>query len=75
MLFPRASGLPESWFERGRDCAGDFILHGENVAQLAIESLRPEMKSIGCLDELRGNPDAGARFSDASFQNVSTPSS
>ena len=57
---------PES---RG-DGLRDLILHREDVRHLAVVALRPEMKTIGDLDELRRDPDAVARLSNTPFQNV-----
>ena len=49
----------------------DIILDGENVSHLAVIPFRPEMRLIGYLNELSGDPNAIARSPDAAFENRS----
>src|SRR5262245_24341291 len=47
VLFPRLRLAGKLGSERSRNCAGHFILYGEDIAQLTVVSFRPEMKSVG----------------------------
>ena len=46
-----------------------FILQGEQIAEIAIVILRPEMKSVVTVDQLRGHPNALAGAAHAAFEN------
>src|SRR4051812_20127543 len=52
------------------DGARDSFLETEDIAQIAIISLRPKVKPIGDLDELRGDPDLVALFANGAFEEV-----
>ena len=41
--------------ERRRDLLGDVRLHAKRVFRLSIVVLRPQVKAVGCPNELRGN--------------------
>src|SRR5438128_5070736 len=56
--------------ERRGDGLRDLILNREDVGHLAVVALGPEMKTIGDLDELRGDSDAVTRLPNASLENV-----
>src|SRR6202020_420483 len=56
--------------ERGDDLLRQLILNGEDVAEIAIESLGPDMAAGGRVDELGGDANAGAVFAHAAFQHV-----
>ena len=48
----------------------DFILHGENVGEITVVALGPDMIAGFGLDKLRGHPNAIAGFSKIAFQHV-----
>src|SRR5262249_54244878 len=48
---------------------GDLILNRENVRHLAIVALRPEVISVGGVDELRRHANAASRAPNAPFQD------
>src|SRR5207248_10552130 len=50
---------------------GDFVLNGEDIRQVAIEALGPDMAAILAVNELSSYPDARSRLSHASFQDKS----
>jgi hypothetical protein len=52
-----------------RDSRGDFVLHSEDVGELAVVALGPKMISVGRVDQLSGHPDAVAGAADAAFEN------
>src|SRR5450631_168422 len=47
-------------FERARDRLCDLILDGEDIGDLTVITLRPEVSAIGRGDQLRGDSDAVA---------------
>jgi hypothetical protein len=49
--------------------ARDVVLHGEDVGQLAIVGLRPQMEPVGDLDQLRRDPHPVPFFADAAFED------
>ena len=57
------------------DLPGHVILHDENVGQVPIEPLRPEMAVMGCVDELSRDPDALVDFADAALEHIAGPKS
>ena len=57
------------------DDRGDFVLDGEDVRQLAIEALRPELIAVVGIDELRRDAHAIARPTNAAFQGRPDPQS
>jgi hypothetical protein len=50
------------------DMPRDLLLDGEDVFDLALESLRPEVKTVRGIDELRGDPQSIAALAYAAFQ-------
>ena len=61
-------GKPD--LESRGDGLRDLILHREDVRHLAVVALRPEMKTIGDLDELRRDSDAVARLANTPLENM-----
>ena len=72
---PTAIALCEVERKRAHDLPGHVVLHGENVGQVPIESLRPKMAVIGCVDELSCDPDAHVDFAHAALQDIADPES
>ena len=52
------------------DCCSNVILNCENIAHLPVVALRPEMAAVGGGDELGGDADATAGFSNAAFEDI-----
>ena len=67
---PMALALREVERKRAHDLPGHVILHGENVGQIPIEPLRPEMTVIGGVDELSRDPHALADFAHAALEHI-----
>jgi hypothetical protein len=55
---------------RGHDPFGDVILNGEDVLQLAVVLLGPDMLAGFGVDQLAGDADAVARRSDTALQDI-----
>src|SRR3954454_1527933 len=49
---------------------GDLVLHRENVSEIAVIALSPDMLAGFGLDQLRGDADAVAGFAQAAFEHV-----
>ncbi len=65
-----ALGLQQVRFDGGDNTAGNPVLQGKDVAQVAIVALRPYMIAVGNVDELRGDADP---FSGLSYAASATP--
>ena len=48
----------QRWLDRGGDTRGDVVLHREDVSQIAVVTLGPEMGTGGCIDQLAGDAHA-----------------
>jgi len=48
----------------------NLVLEREDVVQVAIVALRPDMAAGGAVDQLRGDPHPAARLAHAAFDNV-----
>src|SRR5690348_4794339 len=59
--------------ERLDDRRRDFVLNSENVFEVAVEALRPDMLAADSVDELRVDPHTPARLPHAAFKNVGDP--
>ncbi len=57
--------------DRADDISRDLFLQAENVLQLTVVTLGPEMRPAGTVDELGGDPDPIASPADAAFEDVS----
>ena len=56
--------------ERADNLLRHVVLHGEDVGQVAIETLRPQMSARGRVDKLCGDPYPVAGLADAALQHV-----
>ena len=56
--------------DRSGDAAGDFILHGEDVAELPVVPFSPVMGTCKRVDELGADSQPIAAAADAAFQHV-----
>ena len=55
------------------DATSDLVLYGEEIADIVVETLCPEMR-IGCrIDKLRIYPDLVPRAPDAAFEHIPHP--
>ena len=52
---------------------GDLVLNGEDVGEIAVVAVGPEVTAVFALDELRGDAHARAGLADAAFQDESDP--
>jgi hypothetical protein len=46
------------------------LLYREDVSQVSVEPLRPEVPASCRVDKLRRDPDPAARFPNASFEDI-----
>ena len=60
----------EMRLDRGDDLLGDVVLDGEDVLQLAVVFLGPDVLAGLGVDQLAGDADAPARRPDAALQHV-----
>src|ERR1043166_3407982 len=58
-------------FKRFRHASGDMALNNECVRSGHVVGFRPEVKAIGDVDELGGNPKFAGRSANASLQHGS----
>ncbi len=56
--------------QRRNDRTGDFVLYLEDVIQLPVIGLRPEVIAVVRPNQLRGNAQRLARLAHATFQHV-----
>ena len=71
-LSPSAIDLTDTYFiiYTADDALGDFVLKSEDVVELAIVALRPDMAIGGAVDQLSGNTDLVGCLADAAFDNI-----
>src|SRR6266436_9126387 len=50
-----AFGAGQRWLDRGDDTRGDVVLHREDVGQISVVALGPEMGTGGRIDKLAGD--------------------
>src|SRR5215831_21003450 len=46
-------GLGQRWLDDPRDAGGNLVLHGEDVAEIAVVAIGPDMGSGNRIDQLR----------------------
>ena len=68
--FPHAQEGLDAAGQRRDDGRGDLVLDREDVVELALATLRPDMGIIGGIDELHGDADAAAGFPDAALDRI-----
>ena len=56
-------------FKRSGDRARDLVLHVEDVLQLAVVALGPELEAVARVDQLHGDADAVARAAHAALEH------
>ena len=57
-------------FDGARDARGHLVLKFENIFERAVEAVGPNMRAADCVDQLRGDSHATARFADRAFEHV-----
>ena len=62
-------GRAERHLERVDDLAGDVVLDLEDIGQVAIVAVGPQVATGGRVDELRGDPHAIAGAADRAFEH------
>jgi hypothetical protein len=55
--------------ERAHDLLNHLVLRGEDVGEIAIEALGPDVPAALGIDELRGDAHAVAGFADRAFEH------
>src|SRR5687767_6278912 len=55
----------------GHDAGCNLILDGENILELAVITLGPELSVVAGIHELRGEPESLTRFAHASLEHSS----
>ncbi len=61
--------LGEHHPKRLHDVLRDLVLHREDVLQVPVVTLGPEMISVGHVDQLRGDPEPVAGLANAALQH------
>src|SRR5206468_7736306 len=69
-LDPVAAGRLHPTADGGRNGLRDFVLHGEDTAQITIVALRPKVIAGATVDELGGNPQPFAGSTDTAFHDI-----
>ena len=70
VLRAKTFGGIEMRLDRGNDRLGDLVLHGEDVGDVAVVALGPQMAAGGDIVELRGNAHLVAAPAHAAFDDV-----
>jgi hypothetical protein len=63
-------GGGNGWGDRDRHRLCDLVLHSENVGEIAVIALGPNVLAGFGLDELRSNADAVAGFAQAALEHI-----
>ncbi len=63
------SGL-QCRFDDSSDTDGHLVLQLEDVVERAVETVGPEMRSIGCVNQLCGDPHPAASFAHRAFEHI-----
>src|SRR5439155_17933021 len=56
--------------QRSDNRGDDFVLHGEYIRRIAVVSLRPDMATRACVDQLGSDSNGPADLADAAFDNM-----
>src|SRR6266446_1352904 len=65
-----AFGAGQRWLDRGGDTRGDVVLNREDVSQIAVVTLSPEMGTGGCIDQLAGDAHTLPGPAHATFEDI-----
>src|SRR5437762_7863229 len=66
-------GLLQRRGYRAHDSHSHLVLQGENIFQLSLESISPEMRAARCIDQLPDNAHPARRLAHATFKEVPHP--
>src|SRR5437764_7264860 len=69
-LGPLVLGATELGLDLPGDPQGDLILDSEDIVQLAVEALRPDVVATEAVEELSRNSDVPFGFAHASFHDI-----
>ena len=67
---PRFFARTQLDLERSNDLLRQLVLHREDIRELAIKAVGPDVRAARGIDELAGNAHPVARLADAAFQHV-----
>src|SRR5215469_17396039 len=67
---PLALGLIDRRGGGDCHCVGDLVLDREDVSEITVVTLGPDVLAILGLDQLRGDADAVAGFAQAAFEDI-----
>ena len=56
--------------KRLHDLADDFVLRGEDIGEVSVEAIGPDMAAGGCIDQLGIDPHAVRRPPGAALQHI-----
>ena len=62
--------MSDGWRDSDRHRLSDLVLHVENVSEVAVVALGPDMIASQGLDQLCGYPDAVAGFAQAALKDI-----
>ena len=68
---PRGLSVGQLEIERNSDAAGDLVLQCEQIANIAVELLRPQMRIRLGIDQLSVDAHFAARPPNAAFEDIS----
>src|SRR3979490_383405 len=68
--YPLASIGIKASRKDGNDAGCFFVLDGENIIELPVVVLRPEMATRLAVDQLHGDPDAVADLAHTAFDDI-----
>jgi len=66
----RCSAGKEPNLESGNDALGDFVLDSEDIHELAVVSLGPNMPSRGAIHQLGSDPNSVSGLSHTAFDYI-----
>src|SRR5262249_26084358 len=65
-----AFGAGQRWLDRGDDARGDVVLHREDVSQIPVVALGPEVGTGGRIDKVGGNAHALPGSAHATLEDI-----
>src|SRR6516162_3330078 len=66
-------GLGQRRLDDPGDAGGNLVLYGEDVAEVAVVAIGPDVSAGDCIDQLRGDAHPIAGLADAPFEDVAHP--
>src|SRR6516162_1848319 len=65
-----AFGAGQRWLDRGDDTRGDVVLHREDVSDIPVVALGPQMGTGGCIDQLAADAHPLPGSAHASLEDI-----